>query len=354
MSSQHQDSPPGISLKRRVLSVPTLISFGVAAAVVFLLAVRFDVDWAATWDNIRAINPWLYAVAIISYYLSFGFRGLRWRILAQNAASGTAPGPDLPSWPRFAQLIVAGWFVNAIAWLRLGDAYRSYALAADSRRSFPWSLGTVMAERVMDMAIIFGLMVVGAIFLSTSSDSSAAIYILVAASAMALALVALVAAMKLSGERVVRVLPGRLQDIYARFRQGTLGSFKQMPLLITLGLIGWVMEMARLYFVVQALGLDIGLALVVVVALGHAILSAVPTPGGVGVVEPGLTGLLLLGLSRLDAVSVTVVDRSITYLSVVVVGFVAFLAGQVWQARRNRRRSASAALAIEPEVGRDA
>ena len=337
-----------------MLSGPTLISFGVAAAVVFLLAVRFDVDWAATWDNVRAINPWLYAVAIISYYLSFGFRGLRWRILAQNAASDATPGPDLPAWPRFAQLIVVGWFVNAIAWLRLGDAYRSYALASDSRRSFPWSLGTVLAERVMDMAIIFALMVVGAIFLSTASDSSASTYILVAASAMALALVALIVAMKLSGEGVVRILPGRFQDIYARFRQGTLGSFKQMPLLITLGLMGWVMEMARVYFVVEALGLDVGLALVVVVALGHAILSAVPTPGGVGVVEPGLTGLLLLGLGRVDAVSVTVVDRSITYLSVVVVGFVAFLAGQVWQARRNRRLSPSTARAVEREAGSEA
>ena len=336
-----------------MLSVPTLISFGVATAFIFLLATRFDVDWAATWDNVRAINPWLYAVAIISYYLSFGFRGLRWRVLAQNAASGAGPGPDLPSWPRFSQLIVVGWFVNAIAWLRLGDAYRSYALANDSGRSFPWSLGTVLAERVMDMAIIFGLMVVGAIFLSTSSDSTASTYILVAASAMAFALVVLVVAMKLSGERVARILPGRVQDIYAWFRQGTLGSFRQMPLLVALGLLGWVMEMARVYFVVAALGLDIGLALVVVVALGHAILSAVPTPGGVGVVEPGLTGLLLLRLGRLDAVSVTVVDRSITYLSVVVVGFVAFLAGQVWQARRNRRRSPSAALAAEREAGRD-
>ena len=279
---------------------------------------------------------------------------MRWRILAQNAASGAGPGPDFPSWLRFAQLISVGWFVNGIAPLRLGDAYRSYALAADSRRSFPWSLGTIVAERVMDMAIIFGLMVVGAVFLSSSSGFSASTYILIAGSAMALALVGFIVAMKLSGERLIRFLPGRFQDIYARFRQGTLDSFKRMPLLITLGVMGWVMEMARVYFVVEALGLDIGLALVVVVALGQAILSAVPTPGGVGVVEPGLTGLLLLELGRVDAVSVTVVDRSITYLSVVAVGFVAFLAGQVWQARRDRRESPSTALTVEQEAGRDA
>ena len=203
-----------------MLSLPTLISFGVAGAFVFLLATRFDVDWAATWDNVQAINPWLYAVAIISYYLSFGFRGLRWRVLAQNAASGAAPGPDLPSWPRFSQLIVIGWFVNAIAWLRLGDAYRSYALAADSRRSFPWSLGTVLAERVMDMALLLGLLVVGAILLSTASDSSAATYILVAASALALA------PRRVGSDHEALRREGRHEFFPVDFRTSTRGSVK--------------------------------------------------------------------------------------------------------------------------------
>ena len=339
MSSQHQDSPAGISLRRRVLSVPTLISFVVATAFILLLATRFDVDWTATWDNVQAINPWLYAVAIISYYLSFGFRGLRWRVLAQNAASGTAPGPDLPSWPRFAQLILVGWFINAIAGFRLGDAYRPYALAEESGGSFPWSLGTVLAERVLDTAIILGLIVVSAVFLSTSSDSSVLTYILIATAVLALVPAGFIIVMRLLGDSTIRILPGRFRGVYERFHQGTLGSFKRLPLLISLGLFGWGMEIARLYFVVEALGLDIDPALVPIVALGHAVLTIFPTPGGIGVVEPGVTGLLLLGLDRSDAVSVTLVDRSITYMSVVVVGFVAFLAGQVWKARRNRRPS---------------
>ena len=104
------------------------------------------------------------------------------------------------------------------------------------------------------------------------------------------------------------------------------------------------MEMARLYLVVQALDLSISLALVPVAALGHAILSTVPTPGGVGVVEPGLTGLLLISLERSDAASVVVVDRSITYLSVILVGGLVFLLRQISQARQKRKQAVASGL----------
>ena len=110
MSAQRNEPRRSVSLKERVLSVPTLVSFGVAGAFIFLLATRFDVDWATTWANVRAINPWLYAVAIISYYISFGFRGLRWRILAENANVGQERASNIPTAARFAQLIVIGWF----------------------------------------------------------------------------------------------------------------------------------------------------------------------------------------------------------------------------------------------------
>ena len=130
MSADHKEPRRPVSLRERILSVPTLVSFGAAGLFVFLLTTRFDIDWTATWNNIGEINPWLYVVAIISYYISFGFRGLRWKILAENASAGEE---NIPSSAKFAQLIIIGWFVNAIAGLRLGDAYRSFALADESR-----------------------------------------------------------------------------------------------------------------------------------------------------------------------------------------------------------------------------
>ena len=51
--------------------------------------------------------------------------------------------------------------------------------------------------------------------------------------------------------------------------------------------------------------------------------------------EPGVPGLLLLELGRSAAVSVALVDRSITYLSVIVIGGLVFLMRQLGQGRRH-------------------
>ena len=331
----NQAQPP--SIRSRFLSIPTLVSFCVAAALIFFLAVRFDLDWSATWDNVRGMNPWLYLLAFGCYYLSFPFRGLRWRMLARNAQAGPSPPARLPSVPRCSQLVLIGWFVNSITWFRLGDAYRAYAFSEDSKGSFSWGLGTVLAERVLDMATVFAVILVSAAFLTTTRESSASGYILAAASIMAFALLGLVLLMRTYGAWIARLLPHRLEAAYRRFQQGALGSFRNLPLVLALGLVAWFFEMARVYFVVQALDVSIGLALVPVVAMGHAILSTVPTPGGVGAVEPGITGLLLLDLARNDAVSVAAVDRSITYISVLLIGGLMFLLMQVVRARRRRR-----------------
>ena len=279
------------------------------------------------------MDPSLYALALILYYISFGFRGLRWKVLAHNAGKQDGTNTHLPSAVTFAQLIVIGWFVNAVAWLRLGDAYRAYVLAEKSRSDFSWSLGTVLAERITDMVTVLVLIIAAAFTFSAASDSGGSEHIVLAAFAMSAALVVLLAAMKGFGERVARFLPDRLARAYGRFHVGALGSLQQLPVVFLLSLVGWMLEAARLYFVVLALDLSITLPLFLVVALGHAILSTVPTPGGVGAVEPGVTGLLMLGLERHDAVSIALVDRSITYLSVIAIGGLVFL---LWQLRRSR------------------
>ncbi len=82
--------------------------------------------------------------------------------------------------------------------------------------------------------------------------------------------------------------------------------------------------------------------MVLLVDLGHALLSTVPTPGGIGAVEPGVTGLLVLSVERNVAASITLVDRSITYLSVLAFGATAFALRQLSLRSPNARP-------VEPE-----
>ncbi len=328
----------GTTLRRRLLSVPTLTSLAIAALFILFLATRFDFDWAKTWSNIRGMNPALYAAGLAAYYLSFLLRGMRWRILVQNAGMDSQEGAALPSTLRFAQLIVIGWFVNSIAVLRMGDPYRAYALSREAKVGMAPSLGTILAERATDVFAVLALVMVGVAGFSASGDASVVVRVLLAAVLLAGVLMALLLAMKAVGLRLSARLPSSLRQWYRAFHQVALGSLRRLPSVMALGLGGWMLEAVRLYLVVEALDLSMGWPLVLIVALAHAILSTVPTPGGVGAVEPGVTALLVLGLERSDALSVTLVDRTITYISVLVIGGLTLLLWQASLARRNRRR----------------
>ena len=54
--------------------------------------------------------------------------------------------------------------------------------------------------------------------------------------------------------------------------------------------------------------------------------------------EPGVAGLLLIELAAPEAAAATIVDRSITYLSVIVVGAALFALRQALNIRRSRKR----------------
>ena len=86
--------------------------------------------------------------------------------------------------------------------------------------------------------------------------------------------------------------------------------------------------------------MPLGMRLVIFVTLGSAMLTLVPiTLGGFGAVELGVTGLLMLSPiidTETGAFSIVGLDRSISWLSVIVVGAAIFLGREV--VRRRRRQ----------------
>ncbi|MDA0988333.1 MAG: lysylphosphatidylglycerol synthase transmembrane domain-containing protein [Chloroflexi bacterium] len=331
-----------------MFSIPTLVSFAVAAMFLLFLVTRFDIDWEANWDKLKASNLYLFGVAFASYYVGFILRGLRWQIMLKNANLTGDSHREVPSVLACSRYIFLGWFANAITWFRLGDAYRAYVFTEDTGYSFSRTIGTVLAERVLDVVMIFVLLVVAALAFYGVGDLSGMGLFLGIASLLVLAGVASLLVMKQYGTRLARFLPTRLRSSYDRFHEGALGSFGnfgQLPVLLLISFLTWFMEVGRLYFVIQSLDLSVtvSFSLVLFVTLANAILTTVPlTPGGLGIVEPGIVGLLTLSMVRSEAISVALLDRSISYLSIVVLGGVVFF---LHQASRGRRKRASARAA---------
>ena len=319
-------------IKRRAFSLPALVSLVLAAAFLWFLLTRFDVDLGDTWSQIKGSNPWLLASAVLVHYTTILFRGARWRLLLQNAQED---GTTVPGVLYCSELVLLGWFANAVGWLRLGDAYRAYLYRDEQRASFSRTIGTILAERVMDAILVVLLLAVAVPFL-VKSDGGAAWTVLVVAIVLVALPAVVLATMTWARGWALRVLPGWLAERYKRFHQGTLGSFRRILPVTILGLLGWMSEVGRLYLVVQALHLDLSFPLIIFLALANSLLTLVPTPGGFGAVEPGVAGLAvrLSSLTSSIATALVLVDRAITYLSIIIVGALLFVGRKAIRRRR--------------------
>ena len=342
-SRNNRQSRP--TLKRRFVSLPTIVSFALAGAFILFLVARFDIDLGAIWESFKASNLFFFVLAVLIHYTTFIFRGARWRLLLKNAQeNGHA---SVPGTLHCSSLILLGWFTNSVTWFRLGDAYRAYAYADDTGGSFSHTMGTILAERVLDMVLVLLLLALATLFLVASGVGTSWLFVGLAA-LLLLGLAGILLAMWLFRSRVARLLPGPLEEAYHRFHEGTLGSFRRLHLVTLLGLLGWLAEVGRLFFVAEALGFSLSVPLVIFVTLASAMLTLVPiTPGGLGAVEWGVTGLLMLSANietETAAFSIVALDRSISWLSVIVLGASVMLVREVVRRRRRRMVATHEAL----------
>lgn len=318
------------SLAGRLTQRRTLVSFAVGFGLLFVAFQRLNVDAAATWDTLRRANLGLYTVALGVYYVAFGLRSLRWRTLLRNVGFRASQGIRLPRLGGLARILLLSWFVNCLVPAKLGDAYRAYLLKRDADVSFSKTFGTVLAERILDLVVLFALLGLAAWLAFGLALPTAVLSLVEVALGLALLLLVAVASMRLLGGRIRGWLPLRLQGKYGLFEEGTLRSFGGLPMLAGETTLIWLCEAARLYLVLMALGVpQVYPAVPLFVSLAGALLTTVPiTPGGLGFVESGVVGLLLLagGLDLIDgmtpaiALSVALLDRSISYASIVIFG----------------------------------
>jgi len=88
--------------------------------------------------------------------------------------------------------------------------------------------------------------------------------------------------------------------------------------------------------VAEALGFSLSIPLIVFATLANAILTLLPL-GGLGVAEFGVAELLTRSLTRSAAGSVVILDRAISYVSVIILGGIFFLIRNIVMKKRAGR-----------------
>jgi uncharacterized protein (TIRG00374 family) len=331
-----ESSPP--SLGRRFFIVRTLLSFGLGFAILAFLITRSKIDVGATLDVVRQTNPFLLLAAFVVFYATFPVRALRWRRLLDNVELNThEEGGVRLGVPALSEIMFLGWFANCIVPAKLGDAYRAYLLKLNAGVSFSTTIGTILAERIIDIVVLFLLMLAATGLSFGRAIPDDVLNVMRLGFGLVVLVVVGLVGMRRLRPVIERVLPARLHAQYGRFEHGTLNSFRGIPALVALTCVAWAGEVARLYLVTLSLGLGgIAQSVLVFVALAAALMTTIPfTPAGLGVTEGAIVVLLVLAANAglapgVDpqghvATAVAFLDRAISFGSIIVVGLVVYL-----------------------------
>lgn len=316
------------SLWRRVLSPQTLISFAFAAAVLWFVVHRLNVDPAAIWSQVQRANPLLLAVAFAFWYGSFFTRGWRWGRMLETAGADQGEGRRIPPTLSLAEIILLAFFANSLVPAKLGDAYRGYLLKREGGIPFSTGFGTIMAERLVDAMMLVVVLAGSALLVfGRTMPDEASPALMLGALLLGGGLIGL-GVMWFSRDTVVRFLPERVREIYHRLHGAVFGSLRRPGIVLGIALLLWFGDGMRVWFVAQSLNAGISPAVAILIAVMGALLTVIPfTPAGLGVVELGVGSVLIgvLGLDPVLAGSIIVLDRVVAYWSLLLVGGALYL-----------------------------
>ena len=315
-----------VSLTRRVLNWKTIGSVIFAIALLALAFRTMGANLGRTLELIGNADLRLLALAFFAYYLTFPIRGWRWRYVLSKV--GTHIG-----FKDATEILYLSWFVNCLVPAKLGDLYRAYLLKGNYGASASRTVGTIFIERIADIIVIFFLALAAGFWSFRNTERLPIVNLLFLIGLIAAAvLVVFLVVLRGWGAKLAPRLPARLANLWERFHEGSTGTLtlRRLPFLLVATVAIWLLEGARLYFVIQALGLpgvDLGISASIFVALAAALLTAIPlTPAGVGFVEAGIAGALLIyGVSGDQAAAVALTDRGISILTVIVFGGILYL-----------------------------
>lgn len=332
-AAEAQATSGGIGLGSRVGNWKTLLSFLFAVLVLVFVVSRGGFNPTQIWDRLKTANWWFFALGFVVYYTTFPLRGYRWQLLLRNAYRDS---PD----ERVVDMHVSGlteiifisWFVNCVVPAKLGDLYRAYLAKLWQRIAWVKVIGTVLAERIIDILVLALLLGLSGLVAFHGRPGSIKI-ILVLGLALAVAGVSVLFLMKRFSPFIRARVPARFADRYAGFEDGTLLSLRRLPLLFAISVPIWMIEGLRLACVFAALHIGLNsitalpYAATLFFALATAVLTTIPfTPGGLGLVEAGLLGIMiLLGLTHNQAGAVVFMDRLLSYYSIAILGFIVYL-----------------------------
>ena len=145
------------------------VGIGLAISIFSIWFVVRDVDLGAAWAIIRTANPAWLALGLVCLSADVLIRAVRWQRLI-------LPIQRVRYVPILGYLLV-GYLANNVLPARLGELVRSHYLGDRERISRASTLGTVVVERVVDIAVLVAIAALAILVLNVRGVVASAVLV---------------------------------------------------------------------------------------------------------------------------------------------------------------------------------
>jgi uncharacterized membrane protein YbhN (UPF0104 family) len=319
---------PGRSSLRRAL--PRILA-GAALAVLVVSALALFADVRSLGATLERFRWWLLAPAIALTLANHALRWVKWHVYL-----GVVGVPPLSR--ADSVLTFLSGFSMALTPGKVGEIIKAIHVHRLTRSPVSRVAAVIAAERITDGLAMVGLAAIGVLLFDEGRLLMAVAAALGIATVLLLRRPALLHALtgRLAGVPVIGPLVQGIARHIEEFLDASNALFAP-PLVagaVGIGLVSWFCECVALFLILIGLGLEPSWSLLLISTFSLSLASVLGglsmLPGGLGVTEAGVTGLLLLliddsGFSRADAAAATLLIRFATLWLAMLVGVGALL-----------------------------
>jgi glycosyltransferase 2 family protein len=298
-----------------------IVGLAVSVVAVVVLVAVIDVEETAAALG-RTDLRWV-ALTILMVPAQILLRSWRWALLLPRRADGRRPS----SW-RVLPPMLTGYFANLVLPARLGEPVRGYLVARRERLGLSRVLGSILLERVIDLATLAfvgvgAAIVVGAPGWVTRGTIVVAVIGVLLAAILAASGIARVARTigRVVGARVARFR--RVFELVESFGEGAGGDGRlALGGALVLSTVTWAFVAATYWLLGRALGLELEPAQAVLVAAIATLGTAIPSaPAYIGTFEVAATGAAMaVGIGAEQALALALLAHAITTVPFAIAG----------------------------------
>jgi glycosyltransferase 2 family protein len=128
------------------------LALGTTITILLMVWVLRDISWRDVWVSLTRSHWGWFGVGWLAYFISYGVRALRWDTLLM------AQGYQSTFGQRLVALLI-GFGASSVLPAYLGEFFRAGLLHRQADVPLEASIGSVVAERMLDIGVVLGLLV---------------------------------------------------------------------------------------------------------------------------------------------------------------------------------------------------